>query len=75
MLVNIKYISLVNLILNNNVVDELVQGGLNSNTLQKSINRVLEEDSKSEMIKSYNHLISMLYSENPSRKTAELIIK
>jgi len=75
MLINIKYISLVNLILNNNVVDELVQGGLNSNTLQKSINRVLEEDSKSEMIKSYNHLISMLYSENPSRKTAELIIE
>ena len=75
MLVNIKYISLVNLILNNNVVDELVQGGLNSNNLQKSIKRVLDENSKSEMIKSYNHLISMLYSENPSRKTAELIIE
>lgn len=75
MLVNIKYISLVNLILNNKVVDELVQGGLNSNTLKNSINRILKEDSKSEMIISYNHLISMLYTENPSRKTAELIIR
>ena len=75
MLVNIKYISLVNLILNNKVVDELVQGKLNSNNLKNSINKILKEDSKSEMINSYNHLISMLYSENPSRKTAELIIK
>ena len=75
MLVNIKYISLVNLILNNKVVDELVQGDLNSNNLKNSINKILKQDSKSEMIKSYNHLISMLYSENPSRKTAELIIE
>ena len=75
MLINIKYISLVNLILNKKVVDELVQGGLNSNTLKNSINRILKEDSKSEMIISYNHLISMLYTENPSRKTAELIIR
>jgi len=75
MLVNIKYISLVNLILNNKVVDELVQGDLNSNNLKNSINEILKEDSKSEMIKSYNHLIDMLYSENPSRKTAELIIE
>ena len=75
MLVNIKYISLMNLILNNKVVDELVQGELNSKNLKNSINKILKQDSKSEMIKSYNHLISMLYSENPSRKTAELIIE
>jgi len=75
MLVNIKYISLVNLILNNKVVEELVQGELNSKNLKNSINKILKQDSKSEMIKSYNHLISMLYSENPSRKTAELIIE
>ena len=47
MLVNIKYISLVNLILNNKVVDELVQGDLNSNNLKNSINKILKEDSKS----------------------------
>jgi len=75
MLVNIKYISLVNLILNNKVVEELVQGELNSKNLKNSINKILKQDSKSEMIESYNHLISMLYSENPSRKTAELIIE
>jgi len=74
MLVNIKYISLVNLILDNKVVDELVQGDLNSNNLKNSIDKILKEDSKSEMINSYNDLISILYSENPSRKTAELII-
>ncbi len=75
MLVNIKYISLVNLILNNKVVDELVQGDLNSNSLKNSIYKILNKDSKSKLINSYNDLINMLYKDNPSKKTAELIIK
>ena len=73
-LVNIKYISLVNLILNNKVVDELVQGGLNSNSLKDSLNKILKNDNKSKLIESYNDLKSMLYKDNPSKKTAELII-
>ena len=28
-----------------------------------------------EMINAYNNLINMLYAENPSRKTAELIVR
>mgnify|MGYP001231699508 CR=1 FL=1 len=74
MLVNIKYISLVNLILNNKVVDELVQGDLNSNSLKNSIYKILNKDSKSKLINSYNDLINMLSKENPSKRTAELII-
>ena len=75
MLVNIKYISLVNLILNNKIVDELVQGELNSNNLKNSINKILKKDNRLEMINAYNNLINMLYAENPSRKTAELIVR
>ena len=74
-LVNIKYISLVNLILNNEVVDELVQGGLNSNSLKDSLNKILKNDNKSKLIESYNDLKSMLYKDNPSKRTAELIIR
>jgi len=74
MLVNIKYISLVNLILNNKVVDELVQGDLNSNSLKNSIYKILNKDSKSKLINSYNDLINMLSKENPSKRTAEIII-
>ena len=74
-LVNIKYISLVNLILNNKVVDELVQGGLNSNSLKDSLNKILKNDNKSKLIESYNDLKSMLYKDNPSKRTAELIIR
>ncbi|MEC7773457.1 MAG: lipid-A-disaccharide synthase [Bacteroidota bacterium] len=74
MLVNIKYISLVNLILNNKVVDELVQGDLNSNSLKNSIYKILNKDSKSKLINSYHDLINMLSKENPSKRTAEIII-
>jgi lipid-A-disaccharide synthase len=75
MLVNIKYISLVNLILNDRIVNELVQGELNSNNLKNSINKILKKDNRLEMINAYNNLINMLYAENPSRKTAELIVR
>ena len=74
-LVNIKYISLVNLILNNKVVDELVQGGLNSNSLKDSLSKILKNDNKLKLIESYNDLKSMLYKDNPSKRTAELIIR
>ena len=67
--------SLVNLILNNKVVDELVQGGLNSNSLKDSLNKILKNDNKSKLIESYNDLKSMLYKDNPSKRTAELIIR
>ena len=75
MLVNIKYISLVNLILNDRIVNELVQGELNSNNLKNSINKILKKNNRLEMINAYNNLINMLYAENPSRKTAELIVR
>ena len=75
MLVNIKYISLVNLILNDRIVYELVQGELNSNNLKNSINKILKKDNRLEMINAYNNLINMLYAENPSRKTAELVVR
>ena len=75
MLVNIKYISLVNLILNNKVVDELIQRDFNSKSLKNSINKILNKDNRSKLIQSYNDIVSMLYKDNPSKKTAELIIK
>ena len=68
-------ISLVNLILNNNIVDELVQGNLNSNSLKDSLNKILKKENKSKLIESYNDLKSMLYKDNPSKRTAELIIR
>ena len=75
MLVNIKYISLVNLILNKKVVDELIQRDFNSKSLKNSINKILNKDNRSKLIQSYNDIASMLYKDNPSKKTAELIIK
>ena len=75
MLVNIKYISLVNLILNNKVVDELIQRDFNSKSLKNSINKILNKDNRSKLIQSYNDIVSILYKDNPSKKTAELIIK
>ncbi len=74
MLVNIQHISLVNLILNNKVVDELIQRELNSKSLKNSINKILNKDNRSKLIESYNDIVRMLYKDNPSKKTAELIV-
>ena len=65
----------MNLILNKKVVDELIQRDFNSKNLKNSINKILNKDNRSKLIQSYNDIVSMLYKDNPSKKTAELIIK
>lgn len=67
---NLKYISLVNLILDKEVVKELIQENLNEKNLTSELNKILEGDHRINMLKSYNELIDKLGNKGASEKTA-----
>ena len=67
---NLKYISLVNLILDKEVVKELIQENLNEKNLTSELNSILEGDHRINMLKSYNELIDKLGNKGASEKTA-----
>jgi len=67
---NLKYISLVNLILDKEVVKELIQENLNEKNLTSELNNILEGDHRINMLKSYNELIDKLGNRGASEKTA-----
>lgn len=67
---NLKYISLVNLILDKEVVKELIQENLNEKNLTSELNKILEGDHRINMLKYYNELIDKLGNKGASEKTA-----
>ncbi len=67
---NLKYISLVNLILDKEVVKELIQENLNEKNLTSELKNILEGDHRINMLKSYNELIDKLGDKGASEKTA-----
>jgi len=70
---NLKYISLVNLILDKEVVKELIQENLNEKNLTSELKNILEGDHRINMLKSYNELIDKLGNKGASEKTAHKI--
>jgi lipid-A-disaccharide synthase len=76
-LVKVPYISLVNLIMNREVVKELIQGGMNESALEKELHSLLNDDSYRERIQSdYEALWSKLAGNgSPSAKAAEAVIE
>jgi len=74
-IVDIKYISLVNLIMNEEVVTELIQGELNQKLLKAELGKLLGNTSeRTIMINKFDALIDKLGSGGASAKTAELLI-
>ena len=73
-ILKIKYISLVNLILDNEVVLELIQGECNSKRLVKELKNLINSKDKTEQ-ERYKMLFSILGSGGAIEKTADLIYK
>ena len=57
---NLKFISLVNLILNKGAVKELIQNDLNTKNILEELEIILSEDGKNKMIECYNELENLL---------------
>jgi lipid-A-disaccharide synthase len=72
-LVKLNYISLVNLILNKEVVKELIQKNCNVKKITKELKELLLRKNNS-IIKDYESLIKTLGSNKASKKTSQLII-
>ncbi len=74
-LIKIKYIGLVNLIMNKEVVKELIQDELNVKNLAAELKLLLEDEEKKNAIKNdYDKLFSLLHgSGNASANAAKLI--
>lgn len=72
-LVKVKYISLVNLIMDKEIVKELIQKELNETNLKIELDKLLKLDSRTIMLKDYTELKSKLGGSGASKKTAELM--
>lgn len=72
-LVKIKFISLVNLIMDKEIVKELIQHELTEENLAQELDNIIGGKGREEMKKSYKDLISKLGGEGASKKTAQLI--
>lgn len=71
--VNLDYISLVNLIMKREVVKELIQQQFNKKNLKKELTKILEEDYRKKMFEDYYLLEQKLGGKGASKKTAKLI--
>jgi len=73
--VNLDYISLVNLIMDKEVVTELIQNDFNTKRLKKELNKILDDYERTKFFVDYYELEKKLGGKGASDKTAELIYK
>jgi lipid-A-disaccharide synthase len=75
MLVKIKFISLVNLIMNSKAVTELIQEDCNITMISKELDDILNTHKRGEMLDKYEILSDKMGKSGASEKTAKLIYK
>ena len=74
-LVKLKYISLVNLIMNKMVVKELIQNELTYKNLKYHLEKILRPENRNTLKDSYTKLRELLAGQGTSQKVADLILK
>ncbi len=72
-LVKIAYISLVNLVMDGEVVKELIQGEFNYKNLRKELQKCLEPEARARMLKDYSDLKKKLGGPGASERAAEVV--
>lgn len=72
---NLKFISLVNLILNKTAVTELIQGELNKKNIKKELKNILSEVGRKKVLNFYDDLEKILNKDGASKETASKIVK
>jgi len=66
--IKLKYISLVNLIMDRQIVTELIQSDCNTKNISKELKKVINNPWRAEMLDNYRVLIDMLGKEHASFK-------
>ncbi len=72
-IVKIKYICMVNLILDRMAVQELIESELNEKRTVKELNLILEGEKRSQILKDYDELEIKMGGTGASARTAELM--
>ncbi len=73
-IITLKYISLVNLIMDKEVVKELIQNALNTQNLQLELAKILEGPARLEQTAAYDRLAKKLGGPGASEKVAKAIV-
>jgi lipid-A-disaccharide synthase len=73
-IITLKYISLVNLIMEEEVVAELIQGECNSKRIKAELTKILNSEYRQKLLKKYEILEEELGGEGASEKVAQLIV-
>lgn len=73
-IVKLDYISLVNLIMNREVVKELIQNEFTSKHLKLELDKILDSAKREKLLSDYKDLKTKLGGVGASRRTAELIV-
>ena len=73
--ITLKYISLVNLILDEEVVTELIQDDCNTKKIKEELTKILKGNHRENVLKKYEELEQKLGGAGASNKTAKLIIE
>lgn len=75
LIVNIKYISLVNLIMDQQIVKELIQQDCNKDKIRYELEKILDLNNKKSLQIKYDELTSILGNSGTSKRVALDIIK
>lgn len=73
-IITLKYISLVNLIMNKEVVKELIQSDFTKKNLSRELHKILEENHRAQLFEDYYELEQKLGGKGASETTAKLIL-
>ena len=74
-IIKLKYISLVNLILDKEVVTELIQSDFNKKRLKEELSKILVDSNRTALFIAYYELEKKLGGIGASKKTAQLIVE
>jgi len=74
-IITLKYISLVNLIMDKEVVTELIQEKCNTKNIRTELQKILEPTHRKQLLAEYEELEAKLGGIGASEKTAKLIIR
>ena len=72
-IINLKFISLVNLIIDKEVVKELIQHNFTQKTLKAELHKITNTGARNNMLAEYKKLKELLGSGGASKRTAQLI--
>ncbi len=73
-IIDVKYISLVNLIVDKEIVKELIQAELNTSNLKASLNLLLDNNNRLKLFSEYELLRQKLGGKGASAKAAQIIV-